>query len=74
MSKERAENQFDPSIHFDKTPTCDRQTHTHGHVKLESRGLVAMKETSGDAACGADWVPLMEDNRLTTIERSILGT
>ena len=29
---------------------------------------------SGDAACGADWVPLTVDNRLTTIESSIVRT
>ena len=30
--------------------------------------------SSGDAACGADWVPLIEDNRLTTVEGSIFRT
>ena len=24
-------NQFDPSIHFDRTPTCDGHTQTAGH-------------------------------------------
>ena len=34
----------------------------------------AMIGPSGDAACGADWVPLIDDNRLTTIESSIFRT
>ena len=29
---------------------------------------------SGDMACGADWVPLMEDYRLTTTESSVFKT
>ena len=32
----RAKNQLDPSICFDRTPTCDRQTDTDRHLVIGS--------------------------------------
>ena len=34
----RAKNQLDPFIHFDRTPTCDRQTDTHTHTHTHKHG------------------------------------
>ena len=58
--------------HLSKKSAC---TYPAYFYILQSGGWVVPPcWSSGDAACDADWVPLTEDNRLTTIESSIFRT
>jgi len=63
-----------PSAPESSTLTTRLPSHPRTPILLSVGAGGRQDGPSGDAACGADWVPLIEDNRLTTIESSISRT